>query len=100
MPKREMDVPEALTKVWEAMATTLEDLTATIGRTGGGKAVDYGAVEAVIAEDARRVERASHHALLQALDVDVPAVIIGGVRYLRVGRCEAPYHTLAGSVSV
>ena len=100
MPKREMDVPDALTKVWEAMATTLEDLKTTIGRTGNGKAVDYGAVEAVIAEDARGVERASHQALLQALDIDVPAVIIGGVRYLRVGRCEAPYHTLAGSVSV
>jgi hypothetical protein len=100
MPKREMDVPEALTKVWEAMATTLEDLKATLARTGGGKAVDYGAVEDAIAADARRVERASHHALLQALDIDVPAVVIGGVRYLRVGRCEAPYHTFAGSVSV
>ena len=100
MPKREMDVPEALTRVWDAMATTLEDLKATIGRTGGGKAVDYGAVEDVIAEDARCVERASHQAILQALDIDVPAVIIGGVRYLRVGRCEAPYHTLAGSISV
>ena len=100
MPKREIDVPEALTKVWEAMAATLEDLKATIARTGGGKAVDYGAVEDAIAEDARQVERASHAALLQALDIDVPAVVIGGVRYLRVGRCEAPYHTLAGSVSV
>lgn len=100
MPKREMDVPEALTKVWEAMATTLEDLKATLDRTGGGKAVDYGAVEDAIAEDARRVERASHQAILQALDIDVPAVIIGGERYLRVGRCDAPYHTAAGSVSV
>ena len=100
MPKREMDVPEALTKVWEAMATTLADLKATIARTGDGKAIDYGAVEATIAEDAGRVERTSHQAILQALDIDVPAVIIGGVRYLRVGRCEAPYHTLAGSVSV
>lgn len=100
MPKREMEVPEALTKVWEAMATTLEDLKATIARTGGGKAVDYGTVEDAIAEDARQVERASHQAILQALDIDVPAVIIGGERYLRVGRCEAPYHTLAGSVSV
>ncbi len=25
---------------------------------------------------------------------------IGGVRYTRVGRCEAPYHTMAGSVSI
>jgi hypothetical protein len=27
-------------------------------------------------------------------------VMIGGVRYTRVGRCEAPYHTMVGSVSV
>lgn len=100
MPKREMDVPEALTKVWEAMAATLEDLKGTLARTGGGKAVDYGAVEDAIGADARQVERASHQAILQTLDIDVPAVIIGGVRYLRVGRCEGPYHTLAGSVSV
>lgn len=32
--------------------------------------------------------------------MDVPAILIGGIRYVRVGRCEAPYHTLAGSVSI
>jgi hypothetical protein len=100
MSKREVDVPEALTGVWEAMTATLEELKQTIGRTGGGKAVDYGAVEDRIAERARRIEGASHQAILQALDIDVPAVVIGGKRYVRVGRCEAPYHTLAGSVSV
>jgi hypothetical protein len=100
MPKREVDVPEHLTKLWEAMTATLEDVKARIGRLGGGKAVDYEAVEEAIAEDVRRVECASHQAILQALDIDVPAVIIGGVRYVRVGRCEAPDHTLAGSVSV
>ena len=32
--------------------------------------------------------------------MDVPAVVIGKERYTRVGRCEDPYHTMAGSVSV
>jgi hypothetical protein len=100
MPKREVDVPEHLTKLWEAMTATLEEVKARIERLGGGKAVDYGAVEEAIAADARRVEGASHQAILQALDIDAPAVVIGGKRYVRVGRCEAPYHTLAGSVSV
>lgn len=100
MPKREVDVPENLTKLWEAMTATLEDVKARLERLGGGKAVDYGAVEEAIAEHAQGVERASHAAMLQALDMDVPAVVIGGTRYVRVGRCEAPYHTLAGSVSV
>ena len=38
--------------------------------------------------------------MLQALDIDVPAVMIGGRRYTKVGRCETPYHTLAGSVAI
>jgi hypothetical protein len=100
MPKREVDVPEHLTEFWEAITATLEDVKARIGRLGGGKAVDYETVEEVVAEDARRVECASHQAIVQALDLDVPAVIIGGVQYVRMGRCEAPYHTLAGAVSV
>ena len=32
--------------------------------------------------------------------MDVPAVVIGGIRYTRVGRCEGAYHTMIGSVSV
>ena len=100
MPKKEIEVPEALTGVWDAVAATFTDLKATLARLDGGKAVDYGAVEQAIATDAQGVERASHQAILQALDIDVPAVVIGGSRYNRVGRCEAPYHTLAGSVQV
>ncbi|MCP4202807.1 MAG: ISKra4 family transposase, partial [bacterium] len=42
----------------------------------------------------------SHRAILQSLDIDVPTVVIGGIRYNRVGRCDAPYHTMAGSVSI
>ena len=72
----------------------------TVAGTGGGKAVDYGRVEQAIAEEAGGIERAAHRAILQALDIDVPTVVIGGLRYTKVGRCEAPYHTLAGSVSI
>jgi len=62
--------------------------------------VDYAAVEAAIAEGASRTELAAHGAILKSLDMDVPAVVIGGVRYTRVGRCEGAYHTMVGSVSV
>jgi hypothetical protein len=57
-------------------------------------------VEAAIAEGASRTELAAHGAILKRLDMDVPAVVIGGVRYTRVGRCEGAYHTMIGSVSV
>src|SRR5258708_12390131 len=51
-------------------------------------------------EAAGRTEREAHRAILQSLDIDVPAVVIGKERYTRVGRCEDKYHTMAGSVSV
>src|SRR5947209_2584558 len=82
------------------MAEHLALLQRTVDRVGGGKAVDYAAVEVAIAEGVSRTELAAHKAILKSLDMDVPAVVIGGVRYTRVGRCEGAYHTMVGSVSV
>src|SRR6266403_2001977 len=100
MPKMVIEVPEEFTEVGKAMAEHLAALQRTVSHLGGGKAVDYAEIEQAMAESAGRTELAGHRAILQSLDIDVPAVMIGGVRYTRVGRCEAPYHTMAGSVSV
>ena len=100
MPKMVIEVPEQFTEVGKAMAEHLEMLQRTVARFGGGKAVDYAEVEQTMAESAGRTELTAHRAILESLDIDVPTVIIGGVRYTRVGRCEAPYHTMVGSVSV
>ena len=100
MPKMVIEVPEELTEVGKAMAEHLAALQRTVARLGGGKAVDYAEVERAMSESAGRTEMAGHRAILQSLDIDVPAVVIGGVRYTRVGRCEASYHTMAGSVPV
>jgi hypothetical protein len=100
MPKRVIEIPEELKDLGDALEAILADVQGTMSRTGGGKAVDYEEVETAVSADAGRVERAAHAAILESLDIDVPAVIIGGVRYNRVGRCPAPYHTLAGSVSI
>ena len=100
MAQMVIEVPEVFREVGEAMAETLATLQRTLGRTGGGKAVDYAEVERVMSEEAGKTERAAHRAILQALDIDVPAVVIGGLRYTRVGRCEASYHTMVGSVSI
>lgn len=100
MPKLVIEVPEELREFGEAMAGALATVQGTLARTGGGKAVDYAGVERALAEEAEGIERAGHRAILQALDLDVPTVVIGGLRYNRVGRCEASYHTLAGSVSI
>ena len=90
MPKMVIEVPEEFTEVGMAMAEHLAALQRTVSRLGGGKAVDYAEIEQAMAESAGRTELAGHRAILQSLDIDVPAVMIGGVRYTRVGRCEAP----------
>jgi len=100
MPKMVIEVPDQFVEVGKAMAEHLAMLQRTVDRLGGGKAVDYAAVEAAIAEGASRTELAAHGAILKRLDMDVPAVVIGGARYTRVGRCEGAYHTMIGSVSV
>src|ERR1700693_2945401 len=99
MPKMVIEVPEEFTEVGKAMAAHLAALQRTVSRLGGGKAVDYAEIEQAMAESAGRTELAGHRAILQSLDIDVAAVTIGGMRYTRVGRCEAPYHTMAGSGS-
>lgn len=93
-------IPEELKGLGEAFQEILSRVQEKVSATGGGRAIDYARVESEIAGDASKVERAAHATILQALDVDVPVVTIGGVRYYRVGRCEASYHTLAGSVPV
>lgn len=100
MPKMVIEVREELTEVGKAMAEHLATLERTLARLGGGKAVDYAEVERAMWDSAGRTELAAHRFILQSLDMDVPAVVIGGMRYTRVGRCEAPYHTRVGSVSV
>lgn len=69
-------------------------------RSSGGKAIDYARIERDIGAATSKIERSAHHGLLAGLDVDAERVVIGGDVYTRVERCEGPYHTLAGSISV
>ena len=100
MSKRLIEIPEGLEALGEAFEAIIANVKGVKARTGGGKAVDYAEVELAVSEDTARIECSAHQSILQDLDIDVPAVIIGGVRYTRVGRCPAPYHTMAGSVQV
>src|SRR2546430_16526399 len=99
MPKMVIEVPEEFREGGKAMAEHLGAVQRTVSRLGGGKAVDYAEIEQAMAVSAGRTELAGHRAILQSLDIDVAAVMIGGMRYTRVGRCEAPYHTMAGAGS-
>jgi hypothetical protein len=91
MGRMVIEVPEELTVLGKAMAEQLAEVQRTMARQGGGKAVDYALVEQAVWEAAGRTEREAHRAILQSLDIDVPAVVIGKERYTRVaGPRRAP----------
>ncbi len=100
MPKVVLDVPKEFMGLVDTWRKTLGSMKATLDRSGGGKALDYAEIERETSEQCRESEREAHRVILQALDIDVPTVVIGGIRYNRVGRCEAPYHSMAGSVPI
>ena len=58
--------------------------------------IDVLAVEEQLRSVFSDAERAAVADVLALLDVDVPEIIINGVRHKRVLRCEAPYMTSAG----
>jgi hypothetical protein len=95
-----IEVPAELKALGDAMVEAMAAVAKARGGTAAGKAVNYAAVEMAIGEATARIERAGHQAVLQALDIDRPSVLIGGARFVKVGRCEATYYTLAGPVVV
>jgi len=95
-----IEIPEELKGVGEAVKTMVRQVEATWRSTRGGRAVEYAAIEQQLAAGAAAIERASHQAVLQGLDIDQPRVEIEGQVYSRVGRYEADYYTLAGAVRV
>ena len=95
-----MEIPEELKGVSDAVQALVRQVEASWRSTRGGRAVDYAAIERQVAAGAAAIERASHQAVLQGLDIDQPRVVIEKQVYRRVGRYEADYYTLAGPVRV
>ena len=95
-----LEIPEELKAVGEAVEAFVRLTEAAWRRTDGGQAVAYGEVEQQVAVGVAAIERASHQAVLQGLDMDEPQVSIEGQPYARVGRYAATYYTLAGPVEV
>jgi hypothetical protein len=95
-----LEMPEELKGVGDAIKTLVRQVEAIWRSTRGGRAIDYATIERQVAANAAAIERASHQAMLQGLDVDQPRVRIEGQGYHRVGRYEGEYYTLAGPVRV
>jgi len=95
-----IEIPDELKGVGEAVSAMVAQVEATWRSIRGGRAVEYAEIERQVTAGAAAIERASHQAVLQGLDVDEPRVVIEGQVYSRVGRYEADYYTLAGAVRV
>jgi len=95
-----IEIPDELKGVGEAVRAMVHQVEATWRSTRGGRAVDYAEIERQVATGAAAIERASHQAVLQGLDLDHPRVVIEGQVYSRVGRYAADYYTQAGPVRV
>jgi hypothetical protein len=95
-----IEIPDELKGIGEAVRAMVRQVEATWRSTRGGRALDYAEIERQVAAGAAAIERASHQAVLQGLDVDQPRIGIEGQVYRRVGRYEADYYTMAGPVRV
>jgi len=73
-----IEIPDELKGVGEAVRAMVRQVEAIWRSTPGGRAVDYPEIERQVAAGAAAIERASHQAVLQGLDVDQPRVVIEG----------------------
>ena len=95
-----IEIPEKLKYLAGPIRHLLVGAEQAMLQAGGGRACDYDLLEAQVADDVAAVERATHQAILGSLDVDAPAVLIGGKRFLRVGHGPGDNHCMSGTVSV
>lgn len=95
-----IEVPEGMEGLGRTFQEMLAKVQAEQKLAATGRAVDYAKVEQEIAEKTGAIEREGHKEILQSLDIDRPAIVIGENKYNRVGRYEATYYTLAGAVEV
>jgi hypothetical protein len=95
-----INVPKELEGIGESMKALLGELATGVKTAKMGRTPDYRSVEMRIATHAAEIERQSHKAMLQALDINAPAVMIEEKRYRQVLRDDATYHTMAGDVVV
>ena len=95
-----IEVPDEHKEFAAAVSALVDRVTSVASRGADGKAVDYARIEREVGELTAAAERTAHQAILRSLDLDAPHVRIDGETWTRVGRYEATFYTLAGSVVV
>lgn len=92
-------VPSPSTGNLRAALKAIEEKVAGLHACDPGK-VDMLALEEELRAVFAAAEREAIALALAHVDVDVPEVMISGIRHKRVLRCEAPYMTSAGEVRI
>jgi len=95
-----ISIPDDCKPLADAINALVASVERARRRGDGGRAVEYAQVERELGARTAAVERAAHHDVLAALDIDAPAVVIDGRVHTRVHRTEGRYYTLAGDVVV
>ncbi len=95
-----IDIPDSLESVGESMKKLVDELAIGLKTSRLGRTPNYRQVEESVAERVAEIERSSHQAMLQALDVDAPRVVIEGKLYRRVLREDSTYHCMVGDIVV
>jgi hypothetical protein len=95
-----ISIPDNCKPLADAVTQLVTSVERAHRRADGGRAVDYAQIERELGKRTAAVERAAHHSILTAFDIDAPAVLIDGRLHTRVHRAEGRYYTLAGDVVV
>lgn len=78
----------------------LDNVRGTVKSNPGGRAVSYAETERIFERACAALECGAHAVALDSLDIDVPRVSIGGNVFDRIGRSEATFFTMAGTVRI
>jgi hypothetical protein len=95
-----IEVPAGNKALAAAISALADQVAHLVGHGAGGKAIDYAQVERSVGEGVVAIECAAHQAILSSLDVAAPCIWIDDASWTRVGRYDASYDTMAGSVVV
>ena len=95
-----IEIPDGLEVVGESLQKLVDTLAVGVKTAKIGRTPNYREVEERVAERTAEIERSSHQAMLQALDIDAPRVVIGDKLYRQVLREDSTYHCMAGDIVV
>ena len=95
-----IDLPDELNGLGVALRKLVKSVTEATRGAASGQPVSCGRIAEQLDEVSGEVHRVAWKTVLERLDIDVPAVRIGGRLHFRVGRYEGTYYTPDGEVTV